>query len=500
MRYEYTDTTDSTVFMVAGVESLFKIHPDKQTGRISLTASFSDIVIPRITAVGPPTQHAAIVLGFRTITIGSGSGIGNSLIGCGFAASTAAGSVDGKYKAIANYWDWNALTAYGTPKIIGEATLGQAWTYGKLKLILDYYPDIPTGYELRVNCFVKIEDAAWISSNFTQYGTSSSFSIKGELVKGLSFFAGMICCGLMQDIKFVFDDFRIEEGLTVLPKIQYPVIQSAFSTLALCFEMEEFEGDINKGFWGTYPDGPWGWGTYPDGMAWIADRSEYNRRCNVGNYPGDFGGGPDGSMTIESGIIGNCVKMRGGYMWMSPDMNIRREASFRPEHFTYSFWFKVGLPNTTNRYTILEAGFSGAYMTLKNPIGVYTLDIELTFHDDRESDEVIGVPAPTVLTGSGYSLDAWHHVLWMQDATSFKCYIDNVLMDEGARIEQIAIYYEGTRFKQNAVWTPQKNAGYYAMIDQVAAWYRDLTSDERTELYNGGAGLAYDNWSDSLKS
>jgi len=47
----------------------------------------------------------------------------------------------------------------------------------------------------------------------------------------------------------------------------------------------------------------------------------------------------------------------------------------------------------------------------------------------------------------------------------------------------------------NIAKNPTINANYYSgYIDQIGIWNKALTTDEITELYNSGDGLAYTNW------
>lgn len=97
----------------------------------------------------------------------------------------------------------------------------------------------------------------------------------------------------------------------------------------------------------------------------------------------------------------------------------------------------------------------------------------------------------TPVTGFGAATGAWAFVLGWHDAVANTV---NLQFNNGAPVS--AAHTGGCQ----ATTAPVRIGAYGSSggnnfmdggIDQVAIWNRVLTSDEKTELYNGGAGLAF---------
>jgi len=86
------------------------------------------------------------------------------------------------------------------------------------------------------------------------------------------------------------------------------------------------------------------------------------------------------------------------------------------------------------------------------------------------------------------ALDTWYYVVGWHDATANKIYIqvNNGTVDETAWTT--GCNDNTSPFKLGLFSTTSFLDG---LVDEVGIWGRVLTSDERTDLYNSGDGLAY---------
>lgn len=93
-------------------------------------------------------------------------------------------------------------------------------------------------------------------------------------------------------------------------------------------------------------------------------------------------------------------------------------------------------------------------------------------------------------TGAGVlTVGAWHHVIFTFDGGIPKMYVNNVekaLTVVGVPASSLPY---GNNFYIGA--GPETSRYANGLIDEVAIWDRVLTSDERAELYNAGAGKFY---------
>lgn len=83
----------------------------------------------------------------------------------------------------------------------------------------------------------------------------------------------------------------------------------------------------------------------------------------------------------------------------------------------------------------------------------------------------------------------WYHIILMQDTNQLFLYVNNTLWgsdltSSGTELSPAYNFTLGTRPAFIDLF-------FDGIVDEVAIWNRGLTSDERTELYNSGAGLQY---------
>ena len=97
------------------------------------------------------------------------------------------------------------------------------------------------------------------------------------------------------------------------------------------------------------------------------------------------------------------------------------------------------------------------------------------------------VPAPAVFAWVP-STATWYHLVFLYDgsAGSIELYVDNV--SQGTVTGQAASLFNGT---SPFYLGYQSTIGFDGLIDEYGLWSRVLTPTEISQLYNGGAALAY---------
>jgi hypothetical protein len=98
----------------------------------------------------------------------------------------------------------------------------------------------------------------------------------------------------------------------------------------------------------------------------------------------------------------------------------------------------------------------------------------------------------TVISTEALSLSTWHHVIVWHDSALDKLIVQ---VNNGTPTEAA---WSGGTFNGNGTLRLGGSSGavtHDGLIDEVGFWKRVLTSEERTQLYNGGNGLAYSEFS-----
>lgn len=149
---------------------------------------------------------------------------------------------------------------------------------------------------------------------------------------------------------------------------------------------------------------------------------------------------------------------------------------------TVSFWLMP--PDSGNMDCVLQKGtgyFStGEYMATWTAIGSVLKWYVVGGTGNWASFSMAGQ--------SSVLKNAWHNIICWYDPSTKKA---NMSVDGGNVVVGAAIsapYNSTTAFQIGNVGGGSLTTG---SVDEVAFWNRNLTSDERTELYNAGAGKFY---------
>ncbi|RTL06208.1 LamG domain-containing protein, partial [Candidatus Dependentiae bacterium] len=83
--------------------------------------------------------------------------------------------------------------------------------------------------------------------------------------------------------------------------------------------------------------------------------------------------------------------------------------------------------------------------------------------------------------------NTWYHIVYTRSGTTVRIYLDAVEKVNGTSTN----WNGGTNFTLGNNYSANSNTAGVKLIDRCYLWDRALSGSEITELYNGGAGLAY---------
>lgn len=118
----------------------------------------------------------------------------------------------------------------------------------------------------------------------------------------------------------------------------------------------------------------------------------------------------------------------------------------------------------------------------------YTIDIR----DTAAIRFYINGGGTSIVTGPTLSLSTWYFVVAWHDAAAntVNLQVDNGTVNSsstGGEVPQTS----GAEFRIGARAYAGFEGYFNGLIDEVGFWKRTLTTQERSDLYNGGSGLAY---------
>jgi len=195
-----------------------------------------------------------------------------------------------------------------------------------------------------------------------------------------------------------------------------------------------------------------------------------NAISRTGNY--NLTTGNYGSLTIESGKVGNAAYFNGSTCIWGGDI-LDEDGTNR----TYAFWIK----NTQTTRTHIFSKYQGS------GVGYYILQ---AIGIDNYS---IGHSYPDITSTSGINDGDWHFVVITLSTDGNKIYIDGVLNNSNSNAledEDIDMFFSmGCQCTSDDCSSRQNY--YIGYLDEIGVWNRTLSADEVEELYNGGNGTGY---------
>lgn len=183
-------------------------------------------------------------------------------------------------------------------------------------------------------------------------------------------------------------------------------------------------------------------------------------------------GSVNGPTRNQAGIIGSSYSFDGTNDWIEIDT-----VSTSNNDWSISLWFKTNFTPDANYRYFFDNYNGGASRQL---MGVETLaaggSLISTFQNSIKKVGNFG----------HYNDGNWHHMVSVADNTTGLVYVDNsLLVNTTISTTNIA---GDTGIGANRLGTANFSSG---LIDEMGLWDRALTSSEVSQLYNGGAGLAY---------
>ena len=151
--------------------------------------------------------------------------------------------------------------------------------------------------------------------------------------------------------------------------------------------------------------------------------------------------------------------------------------------FTWAFWVKQESLNNNFITKITSWPNSSEY-------AIYTFGGQVQFLVGNGS--TFGQPTGVTLNDTG----VWHYVVCWHDSVGNTL---NIQVDNGT-VSSTSYSGGGLDGTANLVFGSNGSTGASDMdgiMDEIGFWKRVLTSQERTDLYNGGSGLSYDSFGGS---
>jgi Concanavalin A-like lectin/glucanases superfamily len=212
---------------------------------------------------------------------------------------------------------------------------------------------------------------------------------------------------------------------------------------------------------------------------WALDESSGSRADSVGsNTLTD-----NNTVTGASGVIGTAAQFtRANSEYLSRASNSDLETG--DVDFTLQAWVYLDSKPSGSQMRVIDKYQSGSkeYTLLYYQSGDR---FEWAVSADGSADSAFvdanNFGAPT--TGTWYLLHAWHDSVNNQIGLAVNAGTPDTASYSGGIVVQASAFEIGRNVSSGFYWDGR--------LDEVGLWKRVLSSAERAQLYNGGAGLAY---------
>lgn len=223
-------------------------------------------------------------------------------------------------------------------------------------------------------------------------------------------------------------------------------------------------------------------GNLASGLAAYYKMDETSGASVNSSLPGNLGTSTSAvNITTSGQKLGAAARTFNGssnYIDLGDDPSI----SFGAGNFTYSVWVKT--TSASNMFIIGE-----------NDDGDNDSNLREIKMDNRKAEFRIrgNTSAKAEIFGTKNIADGlWHHILGMRKGNTIYLYIDGVLEGQTTNNSVGDTDSFTTNTHIGALDTTSSTKRYFnGTIDEAGFWFRDLTSREIADLYNGGAGNSY---------
>ena len=185
-----------------------------------------------------------------------------------------------------------------------------------------------------------------------------------------------------------------------------------------------------------------------------------------------------GNPVEAAGLIADCQDFTADYI----STNFSPSVTIGTGDFTLAFWFNCG--TSASRRSVVHLGGNTTFA-----------DVILVQFYETGAGSTVAIGSRTgaagyaeIVSGSGLFDSNWHLCVFDRSGSTANMYIDN-----GSAISSTDAEWANplnTLFKIGASYNTNANP-YTGLLDEMGLWTRILTSGERTELYNSGAGITY---------
>lgn len=223
----------------------------------------------------------------------------------------------------------------------------------------------------------------------------------------------------------------------------------------------------------------------------------YKAENNANDSLGGYNGTAQGGLTYSTGKSGNAFTFNGTNAYVSlPDNSMNFTGDF-----TISLW--VYPVSGANQHILNNRAFTSGTINKGWGLGINNISGAQT--SKVTWFQGIG-PGTTQYTGWEYrttslTLNAWNHILiYRVSGVNTYCEVNRILQSPtifgtGANVTLDPTYHTTQKNILGAVITLAGVVSSYSpsgtMVDEMYIWNRQLTSQEKTDLYNSGTGNFY---------
>lgn len=189
-----------------------------------------------------------------------------------------------------------------------------------------------------------------------------------------------------------------------------------------------------------------------------------------------------GAITWETGKLGQAARFGTGNRLQTADLPNTPPVVHPTSAFTFSAWIYPRTAWASLEGCRLLADFPG--LTSLNRWLIFVNSGVLKFFVQRAGGSILNIGT------TNPPLNAWTHIMGTADGSGIAYYFDNALAASASW--GAAATYNASTYQITVGNSPVTGVGFNdGTIDSFQLWDRVLTSGERAELYNGGAGKAY---------